>query len=148
MKSLVHPGRFDVLSSALWHWELGWKVDVFCLQKKVTAFKLPTRHCLQILRGFKCPVGPELSPPLWRGCYSKNHSLSVLKSHLLPVHPISSIKDWLAYSGIRNITDKYKECVCLSLSRERFSENLMFISGVLCAQGMVGKPEMSQDNLG
>ena len=41
LQSIVPPGRFDVLSSTLWPGELGWKVVILCLQKKVTIFKLP-----------------------------------------------------------------------------------------------------------
>lgn len=105
----------------------------------------PTRHCLQALSGFRCPEWPKLFPPLWRGCYSENNSLSVLKSPLLPAHLMSSIRDRLAYSGIRNITDKCKKCACLNLSRERFSEILLFFWCSLCPRdGWEARSETGQ----
>lgn len=93
---------------------------------------LSTRHCLQVLSGLRCLEGPELTPPLWRGCYSENNSLSFLKSPLLPAHLMNGIRHRLAYSEVRNITGKYKESVCLSLRRERFSEILLFFWCSLC----------------
>lgn len=107
-----------------------------------------SRHCLQVLSGLRCPEGPKPHTALWRVCYNDKNSLSVLKSPLLAAHWVSHIRDRLAYSGIRNITDKYKEGVCLSLSKGRFSE-ILLSSGILRAQGTVGKPgEVSQDHLG
>lgn len=45
---------------------------------------------------------------------------------------MNGIRHRLAHSGVRNITGKYKESLCLSLRRERFSEILLFFWCYLC----------------